>query len=137
MKNAIRIETIVHKSINMVWEFWTLPIHIKKWNKASDNWHTTIAENDLKVGGRFLSRMEAKDGSLGFDFKGTYTAIVAKESISYVLDDDRKVTTNFTSLEPNKTQIVSIFEAETINPIEMQKGGWQAILDNFKKYTEA
>ena len=137
MKNAIRIETIVHKSINMVWEFWTLPIHIKKWNKASDNWHTTIAENDLKVGGRFLSRMEAKDGSLGFDFKGTYTAIEAKESISYVLDDDRKVTTNFTSLEPNKTQIVSIFEAETINPIEMQKGGWQAILDNFKKYTEA
>ena len=137
MKNTITIETIVFAPINKIWEFWTQPKHIKKWNNASIDWHTTKSENDLKIGGRFLSRMEAKDGSFGFDFEGTYTAVEKNQLISYVLDDNRKVKTKFTSLGANETKIITIFEAETTNPVEMQKGGWQAILDNFKKYTEA
>ena len=137
MKNTITIETIVFAPINKIWEFWTQPKHIKKWNNASVDWHTTKSENDLKIGGRFLSRMEAKDDSFGFDFEGTYTAVEKNQLISYVLDDNRKVKSNFTSLGANETKIITIFEAETTNPVEMQKGGWQAILDNFKKYTEA
>jgi uncharacterized protein YndB with AHSA1/START domain len=137
MKNAITIEATISAPLSKIWEYWTLPKHIINWNNASDDWHTTKSENDVRTGGRFLSRMEAKDGSFGFDFEGTYTEIEKHKLISYVMDDDRKATTSFKALSDHKTKIVTTFEAEDTNPIQMQKDGWQAILNNFKKYTEA
>lgn len=134
-KTVINIETTVNAPADKVWECWTKPVHIMKWNTASDDWHTTKAENDLRVGGSFLSRMEAKDGSFGFDFGGVYDAVDTNKYIEYTLGDGRKVKTWFTA-QGNKTKIETAFEAESTNPVEMQKGGWQAILNNFKKYTE-
>jgi uncharacterized protein YndB with AHSA1/START domain len=98
---------------------------------------TPLNLKTIRVGGRFLSRMEAKDGSFGFDFEGTYIEVIKHKLISYVMDDDRKATTSFKALSDHKTKIVTTFEAEDTNPIQMQKDGWQAILNNFKKYTEA
>ena len=122
--------------LKKVWEFWSKPEHITKWNNASDDWHTPRAENDLRVGGKFSARMEAKDGSFGFDFGGVYDAVRENEYIEYTLGDDRKVKVNFIP-QGNKTKVVESFDAESTHSVEMQKGGWQAILDNFKKYTEA
>lgn len=133
---SITIEATVNAPVEKVWKYWTTPEHIMKWNNASDDWHTPKAENDLRVGGKFLSRMEAKDGSFGFDFGGTYEEVKTNEVIAYKLGDERKVRTTFKG-EGNQTKIISTFDAETQNPIEMQRGGWQAILNNFKKYTEA
>jgi len=135
-KKVIIIKSTVEASIDKVWEFFSEPEHIKQWNHASEDWHTTVAENDLRAGGRFLSRMEAKDGSFGFDFSGTYDEVKTNELITYTLDDERKVNIIFTSLENEKTEIVQSFEAEDENPVEMQQAGWQSILDNFKNYTE-
>lgn len=135
-KTVITVENTINAPVEKVWEFWTKPEHIIKWNNASDDWHTPRAENDLKVGGKFVARMEAKDGSMGFDFSGVYDAVRTNEYIEYTLGDDRKVKINF-SAQGNKTKVVESFEAENTHSIEMQKGGWQAILDNFKKYTEA
>jgi len=134
-KTKITVETTVNAPVEKVWEYWTKPEHVVKWNNASEDWHTTRAENDFRVGGKFFSRMEAKDGSAGFDFGGINDEIKDNEYIGYTMGDGRKVSINFTS-DGNKTEIVETFEAENINSIEMQKGGWQAILDNFKKYTE-
>ena len=135
-KTVITVENSINAPVAKVWEFWTKPEHIIKWCNASDDWHTPRAENDLKVGGKFVSRMEAKDGSMGFDFGGVYDAVRTNEYIEYTLGDDRKVKINF-SAQGNKTKVVESFEAENTHSIEMQQGGWQAILDNFKKYTEA
>lgn len=135
LKESITIETLVNAPIEKVWEFWTKPEHITLWNHASGDWHTTRAENDLRIGGKFLSRMEAKDGSFGFDFEGIYDNIIINEIISYTLLDDRKVTITFLSTE-NGVQITETFEAETENTLELQKMGWQAILNNFKNCTE-
>jgi uncharacterized protein YndB with AHSA1/START domain len=135
-KTVITVENTIDAPVAKVWEFWTKPEHIIKWCNASDDWHTPRAENDLKVGGKFVSRMEAKDGSMGFDFSGVYDAVRTNEYIEYTLGDDRKVKINFTA-QGNKTKVVESFEAENTHSIEMQQGGWQAILDNFKKYTEA
>ena len=132
----ITIKTKVKADIALVWELWTTPEHIKKWNRANDDWQTTNAENDLRAGGKFRSRMEAKDGSMGFDFVGTYDKVVAKRDIYYTLDDGRKVEITFTP-KGHSTKIVEIFEAENTNPIDMQQAGWQAILDNFKTYAES
>ncbi|HEA22858.1 hypothetical protein LCGC14_2133040 [marine sediment metagenome] len=132
----ITIKTKVKADIPLVWELLTTPEHIKKWNRANDDWQTTKATNDLRAGGKFLSRMEAKDGSMGFDFVGTYDKVVAKKGIYYTLDDGRKVEITFTS-QGNTTEIIEIFEAENNNPIDMQQAGWQAILDNFKNYVES
>ncbi|MCR8630229.1 SRPBCC family protein [Paenibacillus radicis (ex Xue et al. 2023)] len=132
---AITVETTVHKSVGEVWKYWTEPQHITKWCYASNDWHAPNAENDLKVGGRFLTRMEAKDGSFGFDFGGVYDEVRINEYISYTIADGRKVAITFISQE-NNTKVIETFEAETINSIEMQKAGFQAILDNFKKYSE-
>ncbi|MFM9839904.1 MAG: SRPBCC family protein [Cyclobacteriaceae bacterium] len=132
---TITIEAIVNAPVAKVWNFYTSPTHIVKWNAASDDWHTTRAENDLRKGGKFLSRMEAKDGSFGFDFVGVYDEVKISELIAYTMDDGRKAKTAFTSTG-NQTKMIIDFDAETENPIEMQRGGWQAILDNFKKYTE-
>ena len=129
----IIVETTVQAPVEKVWEYWTEPTHITKWNTASEEWHTPFAENDLQVGGRFLSRMEAKDGSFGFDFGGVYDDVRLNEGIAYTLEDGRKVTINFIR-QGNETKVIETFDAENTNPIEMQEAGWQAILDNFKKY---
>lgn len=133
---TITVETTVEAPVEKVWKFWTGPKHIEKWNNASDEWHTPHAENDVRVGGKFVSRMEAKDGSFGFDFGGVYNAVEENKYIEYTLDDERKVQISFTS-EGNKTTIAETFEAESTHSIEMQRIGWQAILDSFKKYTES
>jgi uncharacterized protein YndB with AHSA1/START domain len=129
----IIVETTVKAPVEKVWEYWTEPTHITKWNTASEEWHTPYAENDLKVGGKFLSRMEAIDGSFGFDFGGVYDDVRLNEGIGYTLEDGRKVTINFIR-QGDETKVIETFDAENSNPIEMQEAGWQAILDNFKKY---
>lgn len=134
-KVTITVETTVHAPVEKVWEYWTEPQHITKWSFASDDWHAPNAENDLRVGGKFLTRMEAKDGSFGFDFGGVYDEIRINEIISYTLGDGRKVTVTFISQESD-TKIIEDFEAEATHSIEQQKEGWQAFLDNFKKYSE-
>ena len=134
--SKITIETTVIAPVEKVWEAWTSPRDIIQWNRASEDWHTTKAENDLRVGGKFSSRMEAKDGSFGFDFEGIYDKVIPNELIEYSMADGRKVEIRF-SLNENKTIITEIFEAEEQNSIEMQRAGWQAILDNFKKHIES
>jgi len=134
-KQKITIKTIINAPVEKVWTYWTEPEHIKKWNNASEDWHTTKAENDLRIGGKFISRMEAKDGSFGFDFGGIYDEVKVYDFIYYTLGDERKVSITFVRSQ-DKTEITEEFEAENENSIEMQKMGWQAILDNFKRYTE-
>lgn len=131
----ITVEITVKVPVEKAWAYWTMPEHITEWNNASDDWHTPLAENDLRTGGRFLSRMEAKDGSFGFDFSGTYESVVPLESIAYTLDDNRKVQITFTG-QGHTTHITETFEAENENSVEMQRSGWQAIMDNFKHYAE-
>ena len=133
---AITIETIIKAPVETVWKIWSTPADIIKWNTASPDWHTTKSENELRDGGKFSSRMEAKDGSMGFDFGGTYTKVEAYKHIAFTLDDGRKVTVDFHD-KNGKVHMVENFEPESQNPIEMQRGGWQGILDNFKKYVEA
>lgn len=134
-KAKIAVENTVKAPVEKVWKLWTTPEHITKWNNASDDWHTPRAENDLRAGGRFLSRMEARDGSFGFDFGGVYDEVKTNELIAYTMGDGRKVKITFIN-KGNETKVIETFEAENQNPIEMQRGGWQAILDNFKKYAE-
>jgi uncharacterized protein YndB with AHSA1/START domain len=135
-KTVINIGNTIQAPVSKVWEYWTTPEHITQWNSASDDWHTTRAENDLREGGKFLSRMEAKDGSFGFDFAGVYEKVKEHEAIDYTIGDGRKVHMRFAGTG-NETDVKVDFEAEDTNPVEMQRGGWQAILDNFKKYTES
>ena len=135
-KTVITVENTVNAPVEKVWEYWTKPEHITQWNTASDDWHTPYAENDFRVGGSFKARMESKDGSVGFDFGGVNDVIIPNEYIEYTIGDGRKVKIHFTP-DGNKTKVVESFEAESTNSVEMQQGGWQAILDNFKKYTEA
>ena len=136
MQTTITIDATVNAPVEKVWKFWTGTGHITKWNSASDDWHSPYAENDLKAGGKFLSRMEAKDGSFGFDFGGIYDEVKTHELIAYTLGDGRKVKVTFSS-EGNFTKIVESFEAESANSVEVQRMGWQSILNNFKKYTES
>ena len=131
----ITVQNIIQAPISHVWNCWTAEEHITKWNSASDDWHTPWAKNDLRVGGTLTSRMEAKDGSMGFDLTGTYDVVKENEYIEYTLEDGRKVKISFTA-DGSSTKVVESFDAENENPIEMQQAGWQAILDNFKKYTE-
>lgn len=135
-ESTITVKANVNAPVEKVWTLWSEPDHITKWAAASDDWHTTRAENDLRKGGKFTSRMEAKDGSFGFDFGGVYDEVRENEYIEYTLGDGRRVTVTFT---PNgdKTGVVQTFDPESENSREMQQGGWQAILDNFKKYAEA
>lgn len=131
----ITVETVIKSPVAAVWQYWTLPEHVTKWSNASDDWHTPHAENDLRVGGKFLSRMEAKDGSMGFDFWGTYDAVKQHELIEYTMGDGRKVKIVFSDLG-HETKVTETFEPENENSLEMQRGGWQSILDNFRKYAE-
>jgi uncharacterized protein YndB with AHSA1/START domain len=132
----ITIQSTISASPEKIWNYWTEPEHITKWNFASDDWCCPSAENDLRVGGTYKARMEAKDGSSGFDFEATYSEVVNHQKISYTLKDGRVVTTTFVE-ENGSTNVTTIFDAETENDIEMQRNGWQAILNNFKKYVEA
>jgi len=136
VKTIITVEATINASVRQVWKFWTDPEHIIHWNNASDDWHTPWAENDFRVGGSFISRMEAKDGSFGFDFAGAYNEIILHEHIVYTIFDGRKVHISF-SPEGNSTTIIESFEAEDQHSIELQKNGWQSILDNFKRYVES
>lgn len=131
----ITVKNMVKASAKEVWDLWSGPEHIVRWNTASEDWHTPRAENDLKVGGKFLSRMEAKDGSFGFDFAGTYDKVVPNEHIAYTLNDGRKVTVDFKENQ-GETEVITIFDPESENPHEMQRDGWQTILDSFKTYVE-
>lgn len=135
-KTKINIETLISADVQKVWDYYSAPEHITKWNFASDDWHCPSAENDLRVGGKFKSRMEAKDGSFGFDFEGVYDEVVNQKKIAYTMPDGRQVTTDFES-DGGRTKVTTTFDAENENPIEMQKTGWQTILDNFKKYVES
>ncbi len=131
----VTIETTISADTKKVWDHYTKPEHIIKWNFAADDWHCPRAENDLRAGGKLKSRMEAKDGSFGFDFEATYDEIVDQKKIAYTIADGRKVTVHFEDRD-GSTVITTIFDAENENPVEMQRTGWQAILDNFKKYVE-
>lgn len=131
----ITIEAIINKPIESVWESWTLPKHIISWNNASEDWYTPSAENDLRVGGNFNYKMAARDGSFSFDFNGIYDEVVFGKKIAYTIGDGRKVVIEFTEIDGG-IKVVETFEAEETNSLEMQRNGWQAILDNFKRYTE-
>ncbi|WP_421617102.1 SRPBCC family protein [Brevibacillus sp. TJ4] len=133
---TITVETLVHSPVESVWEYWTDPKHITQWNAATEDWHTPYAENDLRVGGKFVSRMEAKDGSVGFEFGGVYDEVIPNESIAYTMDDGRTVKIAFIR-QGSDTRIIETFDAEETHTIEMQQAGWQSILDNFKKYAES
>ena len=134
-KTKITVETLVNSTMEKVWNYWTGAQHIMQWNNASADWHTPHAENDLRIGGKFLFRMAAKDGSMSFDLVGTYEEVEPNKKIAYTLEDARKVEVIF-SISGNEIKVSETFEAESENSIELQKDGWQAILDNFKKYTE-
>ena len=132
----ITIETTVSAGTKKAWDYWTKPEHITKWNFASDDWHCPKAENDLRVGGKLNARMEAKNGSAGFDFEAIYDEVIDQKKITYTMADGRMASTYFENLG-SKTEVSTTFDAENQNPVEMQKAGWQAILDNFKKYVES
>ncbi len=134
-KEVITVSAVVDSPVENVWEMWTSPDHIVKWNFATADWQCPRAENDLRAGGKFNFRMEAKDGSSGFDLTGSYDRVVPDELIEYKLDDGREVKVLFES-EGSKTKVTESFEAENTHSIELQRGGWQAILDNFKKHAE-
>lgn len=131
----IKIQTTIGAPLDKVWKAWTTPEHITKWNFASEDWHCPRVENDMQVGGKYKARMEAKDGSFGFDFEATYDEIVDRKKIVYTIADGRKVDTQFREIS-GQTSISTEFDPENQNPMEMQQQGWQAILDNFKKYVE-
>ncbi len=132
--SRIEVQVTVKASVEDVWEAYTTPAAIMEWNAASEDWHTTSATVDLRPGGVFSSRMEARDGSAGFDFTGTYTGIVKYERIEYEFGD-RHAEVTF-SQEGDNTRVTVAFDAESENPIDMQRAGWQAILDKFARYVE-
>jgi uncharacterized protein YndB with AHSA1/START domain len=131
----ITVETLINAKLNKVWDAWNNPVDIKQWNTAQEDWRTTKSSVDLREGGKFLSRMEAKDGSVGFDFEGTYTGIVPNTAIEYRMSDDREVKVEFVE-RPGGVLVKETFDAETENKPELQRQGWQAILDNFGRYVE-
>jgi uncharacterized protein YndB with AHSA1/START domain len=135
-KTAITVETTVKAPIEKVWKTWTEPRHVTKWCYASDDWHAPYAENDPRTGGTFKTTMAARDGSASFDFGGVYSNVEPNKAIEYSIEDGRNVKIRFTA-QGKETKVTETFDAEDTNPIEMQRGGWQAILDNFKKYTES
>ena len=134
-KEEITIEALVAAPVERVWHCWTEPDHITQWNFASDDWCCPSAENDLSPGGRYRARMEARDGSFGFDFEAVYDVVAEYEKLIYTITDGRKVTTAFHA-DGAATRVETTFDAEKENPVEMQRQGWQAILNNFKRYAE-
>lgn len=132
----ITVETVVNANLSDVWNAWSNPDDIVQWNSPAAEWHTTRSTVDLREGGRFLARMEAKDGSAGFDFEGTYTRVVPNQVIDLRMGDGREVNVEFIEREGG-TLVKETFDAETENAPEMQRAGWQAILDNFGRYVGA
>ena len=131
----ITVQAKVLTDRHKVWDYYMNPKHIVNWNFADSSWHCPAAENDLKVGGEYCARMEAKDGSFGFDFKAIYDEVKVGENFAYTLEDGRKVVGDFED-DNGSTTLILTFDAEDQNSIEMQRSGWQMILDNFKKYVE-
>jgi uncharacterized protein YndB with AHSA1/START domain len=137
MKNSsITVSKNVAANINKVWEYYTQPEHITQWNFATEDWKCPFASNDLKTGGKYLARMEAKDGSFGFDFEAIYDEVSKPHKLAYTMTDGRKASVTFTESD-NQTQVVVTFDADTQHSADMQKDGWQAILNQFKKHVEA
>ena len=134
-QKTITVTATVNAPVEKVWQYWNEPEHIKGWAFASDDWHAPNAENDLRVDGKFSTTMAAKDGSFSFDFGGVYTDVQERTLIAYTMGDGRKVEIKFSG-NGDSTEIEETFEPESQNSLEMQQGGWQAILDNFKKYVE-
>lgn len=134
-QTKLTVEATISADKNKVWEYWTKPEHITQWNFAADDWCCPKAENDLRVGGKYGARMEAKDGSFGFDFEAVYNEVVDQKKLTYTMSDGRQATTDFESLD-GTTKVTTTFDAESENDPDMQKAGWQAILNNFKKYAE-
>lgn len=135
-KTKITVQATINAPLEKVWNYFTQPKHIIRWNNASADWHTTKADVDLQPGGSFSSRMEAKDGSMGFDFGGVYQEVENHSYYTYIMDDERQVKVSFHEV-PDGVEVKEVFDAEMENSVEMQKEGWQAILDNFKTYTES
>jgi uncharacterized protein YndB with AHSA1/START domain len=133
---TITVQATVNAPVEKVWDCWSKPEHITRWCQASDDWHAPYADNDLRTGGKFSTTMAAKDGSFSFDFGGVYDKVEENKTIEYTLGDGRKVQINF-AVDGNATNITETFEAESTHSIDMQRDGWQAILNNFKKYTES
>jgi uncharacterized protein YndB with AHSA1/START domain len=134
-RTKVTVEAIVNAPIEKVWTAWNNPEEVMKWNTASPDWHCPSATNELRVGGKFVYTMAAKDGSVSFDFEGNYTAIAEHDRIEYVLADGREIIVLFRS-EGATTHITETFDAENENPVDMQRGGWQTILNNFKSHVE-
>ncbi|WP_136637158.1 SRPBCC family protein [Pseudooceanicola onchidii] len=134
-QQTITIDTIVDVPSEIAWDRFTEPGHITQWNFASDDWQCPRAENDLRVGGTYTARMEAKDGSFGFDFTAVYDDVQPLRRLSYVMEDGRRVVTTFTP-EGLATRVTTTFDAESENDVEMQRAGWQAILDSYRRHVE-
>jgi uncharacterized protein YndB with AHSA1/START domain len=132
---SITVQSTINAPVEKVWKYWSEPVHITKWCQASDDWHAPHAENDLRTGGKFTTTMAAKDGSFSFDFGGVYDKVEEHKLIEYTMSDNRKVSVIFTA-KGDQTEVIETFDMENTHSEEMQRGGWQAILDNFKKYTE-
>ncbi|MBU3026365.1 SRPBCC domain-containing protein [Zobellia galactanivorans] len=135
MKNPLESETFINAPIEIVWDLWTNPKHIAKWNNMTDEWHTPIAENDLRVGGRLFLRMEMKDGSDGFDYTCIYDDVVVNKKISHTTSDNRKTEVLFLVIEDG-VRLTETFEPESKTPLDIQKDFCQSIIDNFKAYVE-
>lgn len=134
-KAKVTVQAVIQAPVEKVWTYWTEPVHITKWNQASEVWHAPKAENDLRIGGTFVTRMEAKDGSMGFDFGGTYDVVKQHEAIGYTMEDGRRVDIAFVD-KGSETEVIETFDLESTHSAEMQQAGWQAIMDHFKAYTE-
>lgn len=134
-QTKITIEATIAADTRKVWDYWTNPEHITKWNFATADWQCPAAENNLKVGGRYCARMEAKDGSMGFDFEAIYDEVVDQKTLTYTMGDGRQSTTFFENSD-GRTKVTTTFDAEETHDVEMQRAGWQAILNNFKNYVE-
>jgi uncharacterized protein YndB with AHSA1/START domain len=133
--NSVTVEATVKAPVDKVWAYWSEPKHITQWCQASPDWHAPYADNDLRKDGKFKTTMAAKDGSFSFDFEGVYTNVQAHKLIEYVMADGRKVKVAFSG-NGNETKVTETFDPEAENPVDMQRDGWQAILNNFKSYTE-
>lgn len=134
-KNKITVQTTISANHAKVWDYYTNPQHITYWNFASSDWQCPVASNDMRVGGKYMARMEAKDGSFGFDFEAIYDEVIEEVGFTYTMGDGRQASATFEGLG-DQTMVIINFDAESENSVEMQRNGWQAILDNFKNYVE-
>ncbi|NDK56031.1 SRPBCC family protein [Pontibacter fetidus] len=135
-KQKITVEATINAGNQKVWTYWTSPEHIVNWNFASDDWHCPSAENDVRTGGKFRSTMASKDGKMSFDFGGVYDEVIPEKKLAYKMEDGRQVEVLFEDLGNNTTKLTETFDAESTHSDEMQRAGWQAIVNNFKKYVE-